>query len=378
MHGIVCIKQASNFAQIRVRVVANDSMCHREADHYQRLRSVRAASSAGAKRRVRRRDNRAHRWPPSPTQGTDLRRRLHRAVIDCVFARTAHWRAVMRWRPQSARLGGRMVRLVSLSLTSRRSTATPQRSNSALRSGPACCSSLASLYPPLRRSSTPFVPDCESANVNLAYADVVVAEGLGLRSAKKFQMVRQFAAFLRAEYGCSGPLAQKAWITSARQIGHAGKIIRPKLFIAAGFSGAILHRVDVKGADLIVAISIEKNAPIFELAHVGSDANRLLGAPMMAAFARVCGRIRAFRSRARGSCRDRGKVRRHRGRRRDSRHAWLPMAKLDMKAFRPKRGEYSPAPSAAARSVATGFRRGSCISKRLKPCALIVDTNYGD
>ncbi len=99
MHGIVCSKQVSNFAQIRVRPVANNSMRHREAEHNQHLRSVRAASSAGAKRRVRRRDNRAHRWPPSLTQGTDLRRRPHRAVITRVFVRTAHWRAAMRWRP---------------------------------------------------------------------------------------------------------------------------------------------------------------------------------------------------------------------------------------------------------------------------------------
>ncbi|WP_156438149.1 hypothetical protein [Bradyrhizobium valentinum] len=56
MHGIVCIKQVSNFAQIRVRPVANNSMRHwdADADHYQHLRSLRAASSAGAKRRVRR------------------------------------------------------------------------------------------------------------------------------------------------------------------------------------------------------------------------------------------------------------------------------------------------------------------------------------
>ncbi|OCK60055.1 hypothetical protein LMTR3_20950 [Bradyrhizobium sp. LMTR 3] len=157
-------------------------------------------------------------------------------------------------------------------------------------------------------------------------------------------MMRQLAAVLSAKYGCSGPLAQKGWATSARQSGHTGKIIRPELFIGAGSSGGILHRVGVKGADLIFAISIDKNALIFELAYVGSDANRLLATPM-AAFARVCGRIRAFRSRARGSCHDRGKVRRHLGRRRDSRHASvLPRAKLDMKAFRPKRGEFRPRP----------------------------------
>ncbi len=81
MHGIVCIKQVSNFAQIRVRPVANNSMRPPGGRALSHLRSVLAASSAGAKRRVRRRGNRAHRWPPSPTEGTDLRRRPHRAVM---------------------------------------------------------------------------------------------------------------------------------------------------------------------------------------------------------------------------------------------------------------------------------------------------------
>ncbi len=76
------------------------------------------------------------------------------------------------------------------------------------------------------------MPDCDSANVNLAYADVVVAEALEFRSAESFQILGQLAAVLSAKYGCSDPLAQKGWVTSARQIGHTGKIMRPKLSIS--------------------------------------------------------------------------------------------------------------------------------------------------
>jgi electron transfer flavoprotein alpha subunit len=73
---------------------------------------------------------------------------------------------------------------------------------------------------------------------------------------------------------------QKGWITSDRQIGQTGKTIRPRLYIAAGISGAIQHRVGVEGADLIVAINIDKNAPIFDFAHVGivADATKVLPA----------------------------------------------------------------------------------------------------
>jgi electron transfer flavoprotein alpha subunit len=125
-----------------------------------------------------------------------------------------------------------------------------------------------------------FLPDRDSSKSNLAYADVVVAGGLGLGSPENFQLVRQLAAALGAEYGCSRPLVQKGWVTSDRQIGQTGKTIRPKLYIAAGISGAIQHRVGVEGADYIVAINTDKNAPIFDFAHLGvvTDAIRLLPA----------------------------------------------------------------------------------------------------
>lgn len=125
-----------------------------------------------------------------------------------------------------------------------------------------------------------FLPDRDSSKSNLAYADVVVAGGLGLGSPENFQLVRQLASVIGAEYGCSRPLVQKGWVTSDRQIGQTGKTIRPKLYIAAGISGAIQHRVGVEGADYILAINTDKNAPIFDFAHLGvvTDAVRLLPA----------------------------------------------------------------------------------------------------
>jgi electron transfer flavoprotein alpha subunit len=123
-----------------------------------------------------------------------------------------------------------------------------------------------------------FLPDRETSRSALAYADVVVAGGLGLGSPENFQLVRQLASVLGAEYGCSRPVVQKGWVSADRQIGQTGKTIRPRLYIAAGISGAIQHRVGVEGADLIVAINTDKNAPIFDFAHVGivTDAIRLL------------------------------------------------------------------------------------------------------
>jgi electron transfer flavoprotein alpha subunit len=123
-----------------------------------------------------------------------------------------------------------------------------------------------------------FVPDRDTNKAQLAFADIVVAGGLGLKSVENFQLVKKLAEILGGEYGGSRPLVQKGWIAADRQIGQTGKTIRPKLYIAAGISGAIQHRVGVEGADLIVAINTDRNAPIFDFAHVGvvADAVELL------------------------------------------------------------------------------------------------------
>jgi electron transfer flavoprotein alpha subunit len=125
-----------------------------------------------------------------------------------------------------------------------------------------------------------FLPDTTSDKANLPYADIVVAGGLGMQNGDNYKLVRELAAVLGGEWGGSRPLVQKGWIPSDRQIGQTGKTIRPRLYIAAGISGAIQHRVGVEGADLIVAINTDKNAPIFDFAHVGivADAAKVLPA----------------------------------------------------------------------------------------------------
>jgi len=114
-----------------------------------------------------------------------------------------------------------------------------------------------------------FLPDRTSEESRLPFADIVVAGGMGLRNQDNFRLIAELADLLGGEYGGTRPVVQKGWLAPDRQIGQTGKTIRPRLYIAAGISGAIQHRVGVEGADLIVAINSDPDAPIFEFAHLG-------------------------------------------------------------------------------------------------------------
>ncbi|SIT43606.1 Electron transfer flavoprotein, alpha subunit [Paraburkholderia ribeironis] len=125
-----------------------------------------------------------------------------------------------------------------------------------------------------------FIADAKSSQINLPYADVIVSGGKGLKNPENFQLVFDLARVLRGEVGATRPCVQAGWVEADRQVGQTGKTVRPKLYIAAGISGAIQHRVGMESSDVIVAINTDPNAPIFDYAHYGivGDALQLLPA----------------------------------------------------------------------------------------------------
>jgi len=118
------------------------------------------------------------------------------------------------------------------------------------------------------------------ADVDIEGADILVAGGRGLGKAEGFELAEQLA---KAFGGNSAVAATRAvvdagWYPYAAQIGQTGKTVSPKLYLAAGISGAIQHKVGMQSSENIIAINKDANAPIFEFSDLGivGDLNKIM------------------------------------------------------------------------------------------------------
>ena len=108
-----------------------------------------------------------------------------------------------------------------------------------------------------------------AGDVDITKSDIVIGIGRGIKEQENLSMIEEFADNIGGVVACSRPIVDADWLPKDRQVGSSGKTIKPKLYIAIGISGAFQHITGMKGAETIIAINKDPNAPIFNEADYG-------------------------------------------------------------------------------------------------------------
>jgi electron transfer flavoprotein alpha subunit len=104
---------------------------------------------------------------------------------------------------------------------------------------------------------------------SLKDAKIIVAGGRGLGGAENWHYIDELATLLGAAVGCSRPVADSGWVSTACQVGLSGTCVTPDLYLAVGISGAVQHLAGISAAKTVVAINLDANAEIFKRADLG-------------------------------------------------------------------------------------------------------------
>ena len=147
--------------------------------------------------------------------------------------------------------------------------------------GPAQVEQLAvELSPQATRAKMLVRGEQRGADVDIEGAEILVAGGRGLGKPEGFKLAEDLASAFggNAAVAATRAVVDAGWYPYAAQIGQTGKTVAPKLYLAAGISGAIQHKVGMQSSENIVAINKDSNAPIFEFSDLGivGDLNKIL------------------------------------------------------------------------------------------------------
>ena len=100
-------------------------------------------------------------------------------------------------------------------------------------------------------------------------AEVIVVAGGGIKNPKDLKMLQQLADKLGGMVAATRPLIEAGAADPRLQIGLSGRTVKPNLIITCGVSGSVQFVAGMEKSENIIAINVDENAAIFNVAHYG-------------------------------------------------------------------------------------------------------------
>jgi electron transfer flavoprotein alpha subunit len=109
-----------------------------------------------------------------------------------------------------------------------------------------------------------------TTDIDITQQPILVSVGRGLTRQDDLEIVEDLADALNTVVSSSRPIVDQGWLPTSRLVGRSGKTVKPKVYLAVGISGAPEHKEAITGSEKIIAVNIDPNAPIFDIAAYGT------------------------------------------------------------------------------------------------------------
>lgn len=115
--------------------------------------------------------------------------------------------------------------------------------------------------------------------IDLKEAEIIVSGGRGMGTKENYEkLCGGLAKVLGAGLAASRFAVNEGWIGREHQVGQTGNIVKPRLYIACGISGAPQHQAGMRDSGYILAINQDEEAEIFDIANLAlvGDVNTII------------------------------------------------------------------------------------------------------
>jgi electron transfer flavoprotein alpha subunit len=121
----------------------------------------------------------------------------------------------------------------------------------------------------------------EAGDVDISKEEILVSVGRGIQNQDNMALAQELADVLGGVLVASRPIVDQGWLPTSRLVGKSGKKVNAKLYLALGISGAPEHVEALGDSEVIVAVNTDPEAPIFNVAKVGTTVDLLDLAPVL-------------------------------------------------------------------------------------------------